>query len=107
MLKPSSEQGIKRKLVDYDDSESEIEDNEKNDEASQDSHQTPINEESKNNADLPIALRRPRRSRRLCQIELSPDSSSTNKSISQVRIYTYVAFIFFKRPSHISSDNIE
>ncbi|CAF3515459.1 unnamed protein product [Adineta steineri] len=83
IIQPSLEQGIKRKLVDYDSSESDIEDTEKKDETNQDSHETPPKEETKNTADLPIALRRSRRRRRTCFIQLSPDSSSPNQSLSQ------------------------
>ncbi|CAF3928348.1 unnamed protein product [Rotaria sp. Silwood2] len=83
ILKSSLEQGIKRKLVDYDDSESDIEDNEKHDDASQDSHHIPTKKDSTNNTDLPIALRRSRRGRKPFIAELSPTSSSTSKSASR------------------------
>ncbi|CAF0871100.1 unnamed protein product [Adineta steineri] len=86
IIQSSLEQGIKRKLVDYDSSESDIEDTEKKDETNQDSHETPRKEETKNTADLPIALRRSRRRRRTCFIQLSPDSSSPNQSLSQDKI---------------------
>jgi hypothetical protein len=96
MLKPSLEQGVKRKLVDYDDSESTNE-SEKNEEPSQNLQQIPVNEEPKKNEDLPIALRRSRRGRRSCFPELSPDSSSTSKSASQVRMISskYIDEIFY------------
>ena len=86
ILNPSSERGMTCRLVDYDDTESEIENNEKNDEVSQDSHRTSINEESKTAADLPIALRRSKRGHRTFMTELSLDSSSTSDSYSQVRM---------------------
>jgi hypothetical protein len=85
VTKPSSEQGIKRKLVDYDDSDSGMEDDEKNEETSQDLHQNPVINVPKPNEDLPIALRRSRRGNRTRLAEMSPDSSSTSQSLSQVR----------------------
>jgi len=84
ILKPSLEQGIKRKLVDYDDSESEIE-SEKNEEPSQDIQPIAAQKISTNDADLPIALRRSRRNRKAFIADSSADSSSTNTSASQVR----------------------
>jgi hypothetical protein len=89
IINPSLDKGIKRKLVDYDDSESEIEDNEKNDETSQDSPHPPASEESKDDPDLPIALRRPRRARRTLTNELSSTSSSTTHSVRK--------YIYFKK----------
>ena len=86
MLKPYSEQGIKRKLVDYDDTESEMEDIEKNDEISQDSHQILTDKESKDDPDLPIALRRSRRGHRTNTNELYSSSSSINEFYSPVRV---------------------
>ncbi|CAF3339298.1 unnamed protein product [Rotaria sp. Silwood1] len=83
VLKPLLEQGIKRKLVDYDDSESDAEDNEKHDEVSQDSHQIPDKKDSTNNVELPIALRRSKRGRRSRLAELSPASSNASKSASR------------------------
>ncbi len=84
LLKPTVEQGIKRKLVDYDDTESEIE-SEKNEEPSQDSRPVPAKEISTNNTDLPIALRRSRRGQKTFIGDSLADSSSTNTSASQVR----------------------
>ncbi|CAF1350004.1 unnamed protein product, partial [Rotaria sordida] len=81
--KPLLDKGIKRKLVDYDDSESDLEDNEKHDETSQDSHHIPVNKESINNTELPIALRRSKRGHRPFTADLSPTSSSTSKSASR------------------------
>lgn len=88
-LKPSLDQGVKRKLVDYDDSESSVEENEKNDETSQDSHQAPVAQESAHKTDLPIALRRSRRVHGQNFLELSPTSSTRSKSASQVRTHLY------------------
>jgi hypothetical protein len=84
ILKPTLEQGIKRKLVDYDDSESEIE-SEKNEEPSQVIQPISAQKISTNDADLPIALRRSRRNRKAFIADSSADSSSTNTSASQVR----------------------
>jgi hypothetical protein len=93
VAKPLLEQSIKRKLVDYDDTESEI-DSEKNVEISQESQEIPANnEEVNNNADLPIALRRSRRSRRSLISDYSADSSSTNQSLSQVRTIIFCIHI--------------
>lgn len=89
IIKPSLEQGVKRKLVDYDDTGS---DNTSESEKSEKLSQTPtpapvqVNKVLKNNADLPIALRRPRRGGGAPIADLSTDSSSTNNSLSQVRI---------------------
>lgn len=85
VLKPTAEQSMKRKLVDYDDSESDM-GSEKNQELSQESQPVPVNETSKNNADLPIALRRSRRRRNAFMADSSADSSNTNASSSQVGI---------------------
>ncbi|CAF0730292.1 unnamed protein product [Adineta ricciae] len=95
MVKPILDSGIKRKLVDYDDSESESPsqnksetDDKHEDESSQDLRSIPVKTVNKNNADLPIALRRPRRNRARLFAELSQDSSSTNQSLSQSSIRT-------------------
>ncbi|CAF1170135.1 unnamed protein product [Adineta ricciae] len=95
MLKPTLDSGIKRKLVDYDDSESESAsqnksetDDKHEDESSQDLRSIPVKTVNRNNADLPIALRRPRRNRARIFAELSQDSSSTNQSLSQSSIRT-------------------
>ncbi|UJR33295.1 hypothetical protein I4U23_020746 [Adineta vaga] len=67
VLKTALESGIQRKLVDYDDSERKV----------------TMKVIKKNNVDLPIALRRPKRNRRAFVAELSPDSSSASQPNSQ------------------------
>lgn len=88
-LKTSTDEAVKLKLVDYDDSESqnETEDNEKHHEPSEDSDHSIITRKPQINNDLPIALRRSRRSRRSCATELSRSSSSTTLSGIQVSIF--------------------
>lgn len=88
-LKTSTNEAVKLKLVDYDDSESqnETEDNEKHHEPSEDSDHSIITRKPQINNDLPIALRRSRRSRRSCATELSRSSSSTTLSGIQVSIF--------------------
>ncbi|CAF2017677.1 unnamed protein product, partial [Rotaria magnacalcarata] len=107
MLKPSLEQGVKRKLVEYDDSEgqSEMGDNEKNDEHSEDSHHSSVHKQSTTNADLPIALRRTKRGHRRVIDDLSPSSSSTNKSGVQNLRRRKSADDRWKSPSYLSKGN--
>ncbi|CAF3966078.1 unnamed protein product, partial [Rotaria sp. Silwood1] len=82
-----STKGRKRKQLT--DNEDDIQDNiKKNDETSQDKdiNQIPLDDESNNNEDLPIALRRSRRIRKVPTNELPSVTSSPTKSVSQVRI---------------------
>lgn len=86
---PLTDQGIKRKLVDYDDSESDHS-SQKTDETSPSSEEASVNNEIPNNStELPLALRRPRRSRRSFLSDQSNDSSSTNKTASDVRLKSH------------------
>ncbi|CAF4475331.1 unnamed protein product, partial [Rotaria sp. Silwood2] len=75
--------GRKRKQLT--DNEEEVQDTKKNDEASQDKdiNQIPLDDESNNNEDLPIALRRSRRIRKAPTNELPSVTSSPAKSVSQ------------------------
>ncbi|CAF1440883.1 unnamed protein product [Rotaria sp. Silwood1] len=79
-----STKGRKRKQLT--DNEDDIQDNiKKNDETSQDKdiNQIPLDDESNNNEDLPIALRRSRRIRKVPTNELPSVTSSPTKSVSQ------------------------
>lgn len=82
----ASARGRKRKQMT--DNEDETQDTKMNEEASQDKHIThiPLDDESINNEDLPIALRRSRRIRKAPTNELPSVTSSPAKSVSQVRI---------------------
>ncbi|CAF3325380.1 unnamed protein product [Rotaria socialis] len=107
MLKPSLEQGVKRKLVEYDDSESqsEMEDNGKIDENSEDSHHSSVNKQSTTNADLPIALRRTKRGHKSVISELSSSPSSTSQSGVQSLRRRKSADNTWKSPSYLSKGN--
>jgi hypothetical protein len=71
------------------DNEDEIQDTKKNDETShnKDTNQLPMDDQSNNNDDLPIALRRSRRTHKAATNEPPSVTSSPAKSVSQVRIY--------------------
>jgi hypothetical protein len=80
------ETGMKRKLVDYDDTDSESEEESKIDSPMEVPRAEAIPKVTKANADLPIALRRTRRGRRALNIGRLNSSSSSAVSLPRVSV---------------------
>ena len=81
---PTTAIGVKRKLVEYDDTESDSDEGSKPMPIVQKNSSKSVRKRSKSNSDLPIALRRPRRTGGTCNT--ASISSSSNCSVSQRKV---------------------
>ena len=81
------ETGTKRKLVDYDDTDSEMEEEPKIESPLAVAPPNVIPKGTKKNGDLPLALRRTRRGRRTLNPDRLNSSSSSAVSLPRVSIY--------------------